>query len=83
MELKVTVNKNEIQEGSRLRGYADIVIDNKIVIHGITIIQGKEKLFVSMPSRKKENKFIDIVHPINNDTREEIETAILNEFMKL
>ncbi len=83
MEIKVTINKNiETKEGSRLRGFADIEIDNKLAIHGIKIIQGAEKLFVAMPSKKRDNKFYDIVHPINNEVREIIETAILNEYTK-
>lgn len=83
MEVKVTINKNfEIREGSRLRGYADVTIDNKFAIHGIKIIQGDEKLFIAMPCKKRDGKFYDIAHPINNEIREILEAAILNEFTK-
>ena len=82
MEFKVTIKKIEKQKESKLRGYADVLIDNKFVIHGIKIIQGKEKLFIAMPDKKVEDKFYDIVHPINNEVREALETAILNEFTK-
>ena len=82
MKVEVKSLKKEEKEGSKLKGYAEIVIDNNIAIHNIKIIQGKEKLFIAMPSIKKEDKYFDIVHPINNETREIIETAILNEFTR-
>jgi len=46
---------------------ASITIDNCLVVHDIKVVQGPEKLFISMPSRKtSEGEFKDIVHAINN-----------------
>lgn len=84
--LKVTnikVSKIEAKEESRLRGTVSIVIDNCLAVHDIKIIQGKNRMFVAMPSRKgSEGSFMDIIHPINQETRQQLESAILAEFNK-
>ena len=54
-----------ITEG-RLRAVVSVTINDEIAIHDIKVIQGQERLFVAMPSRREENGvFRDIVHPIS------------------
>ncbi|MGD9910724.1 MAG: SpoVG family protein, partial [Candidatus Izemoplasmatales bacterium] len=51
------------------------------VVHELRIIEGKNGLFVAMPSRKMPNgEFKDVAHPINTETRSEIEKAVLDAF---
>jgi stage V sporulation protein G len=51
------------------------------MINDIKVIQGRDGLFISMPSRRKKNgDFKDIAHPLNNDTRRMIEERILTEY---
>ena len=61
-----------------LRAIVSITIDNSLAIHDIRIIHGTDRLFAAMPSRKDENGiYRDIVHPIDNETRDEFERIIL------
>lgn len=70
-----------IPEG-RLRGVISITIDEQLAVHDIKIVQGDERLFVAMPSRKDDNGiFRDIVHPITPEARQLIESEILNAFL--
>lgn len=76
----IEIKKNENNE-SKLLGYAKIVIEECFAIHGIKIINGKEgRLFIAFPSRKVEEGFMDICHPINSETRQLIEDAVLKKF---
>jgi len=60
---------------------ASIVIDDAFVIHDLRVVNGDKGLFVAMPSRKLPNgDFRDICHPINTDTRTEIQQAVLSQF---
>ena len=69
------------KENSRLRGIASVLIDDAFAIHDIRIIEGDNGLFIAMPSRKTPNgEFKDIAHPINADTREKIQKAILEAY---
>ena len=69
-----------IPEG-RLRAVISITIDNELAVHDIKVVQGDERLFVAMPSRKDESGiFRDIVHPISPDARQVIEGQILEAY---
>ena len=70
-----------IPEG-RLRGVISITVDGVLAVHDIKIVQGDERLFVAMPSRKDDSGvFRDIVHPITPEARQQIEGEILNAFL--
>ena len=76
----VKVHKVDI-ENSRMRGIATVVIDDAIAIHDIRIIEGKENLFIAMPSRKTPaGEYKDIVHPINQEVRTMFEKTIFDAY---
>lgn len=65
----------------RLKAYATITFDDCFVVRDLKIIQGHAGLFVAMPSkRRKDGTFKDTAHPLNNETRELIETKVLAVF---
>lgn len=67
----------------RLRAVISITIDNQLAIHDIKVVQGDERLFVAMPSRRDENGvFRDIVHPISPDARQLVESQILDAYTR-
>jgi stage V sporulation protein G len=82
---QVEVTK-KTKEGSRIRGFAKVTIDDCFLINDIRIIEGDEKLFIAMPSRKKvesedgEIKYKDICHPLNAETRALFEEAIISKY---
>lgn len=79
---KVSVQKEE-KENSRVKGYAIIELDGVLKINGIRIIEGNSRMFAAMPNRKiSDDKYIDYVYPVNKELREEIESAILEEYNK-
>lgn len=74
--------RKTISEG-RLRAIVSITIDDAFAVHDIKIVQGDERIFVAMPSRKDENGvFRDIVHPISPAARKEIEEQILDAYSR-
>ncbi len=78
----VKVKKIE-KENSRMKGIAEILLDDMIAIHYIRIISGDNGLFVAMPSRKTPTgDYRDIVHPISQEARDIIEKAIVEEYNK-
>jgi len=77
------VRVRKIENQNRLRAVASVTIDDCFVIHEIRVIEGAKGIFVAMPSRKnKYGVFKDVAHPINTETRAEIEKVVLAEFNK-
>ncbi len=72
------------KEGSRVRGFAKVVIDDCLMIHNIRIIEKDNEMIIAMPSRKKnEDTHMDVVHPLNAETRKMFVDRILEEYRKL
>ncbi len=76
----VTVRKIE-KENSRMKGIASVLIDDCFAVHDIRIIEGDNGLFIAMPSRQvATGGYRDIAHPINAETRQMFEKAILKAY---
>lgn len=73
------------KEGSTIRGMASINF-NGLTVHNVTIHQGKENLFVSMPSYKTNQMeagkpvYKDICHPVTAKFRDKLNEAILQGY---
>ena len=64
-----------------MKAVVSVTFDNAIVVHDIKIIEGQDKLFIAMPSRKTpDGEYKDITHPINSQMREYLENAILTKY---
>ena len=63
--------------GGTLKAVASLTIDGCIAVHELKVIE-TDHLFLAMPSRKDESgNYHDIVHPINENARNLIESAVL------
>ena len=75
------VNIHNIFTEGKLKAVAFIVIDSFVEIHDIKVVQGIDRLFVAMPSRKTaDGGFTDIVHAIHNRARASIEGPVLDAY---
>ena len=64
-----------------LRGIVSVTIDDCLAIHDIKVVQGSERLFIAMPSRKDENGiYRDVIHPIYPEARKYFEDTILEAY---
>ena len=81
--MKITDVRMRLKDETKFKGVASITIDDCFVVHDIKVIDGKDGLFISMPSKKTaEGEHKDIAHPINTETREEIKNAVLSAYEK-
>jgi stage V sporulation protein G len=65
----------------KLRAYVTVTLDHCFVIRDLKVIHGTGGLFVAMPAkRRKDGTFKDVAHPLNAETRERFERAILAEY---
>ncbi len=78
----VRIRKIEM-DASKMRAIAAITIDGVFVVHDIKIIEGEKGMFIAMPSRKTaEGEYKDIAHPINTETRVEIQKIVLDKYQE-
>ena len=81
-EFSVTVTPYE-REGSNIRGLARIYFEDSFIVNNVNILQGKEKVFVAMPSYKTKQKdengkdiYQDICYPVTKEFREKLYSEI-------
>lgn len=73
----------KINSEGRMKAIVSVTFDDAFVVHDIKVIEGQDKLFIAMPSRKTpEGAFKDIAHPINVATREMIHDEILAKYQQ-
>lgn len=66
---------------NKVRAIASITIDDDFVVHDLRVVEGERGLFVAMPSRKlPSGNFRDVAHPINSETREMVQSLVLDEY---
>jgi len=84
---RVEITKVEIRpmrDEGNLKVFCSVVFDEVFIVRSVKIIEGKECLFVAMPSREVKNgEFRDTAHPIDNDFRLRMETAILAKYVEV
>lgn len=80
--MEIKVHKMYRLDGNRpLKAFADISLNDAVLIKGIKVILGKEGLFVSMPQEQgKDNKWYESVRCLKKDIREQISEIVLNAY---
>ena len=77
------------REGSNIKGLARIYLDDKFVINNVTLIQGKDNVFVAMPSYRTKQKdkdgrtvYKDICFPVTKEFREKLYGEMIEDCKK-
>jgi len=75
------VRIRKVNKEGKMKAIVSVTFANAFVIHDIKIIDGDNGPFIAMPSRKTlDGEFRDIAHPINTETREMIQSAIMEKY---
>ncbi len=79
--MNITEIRITLRDDDKLKAFASITLDNKIVIRGLKIIDGSSGMFIAMPSRqRKDGTYQDVAHPINRETREWLEGLVIGAY---
>ncbi len=71
----------KIDADAKMKAVVSVTFDNCFVVHDIKVIEGQDKMFIAMPSRKTpDNEFKDIAHPINIEMREKLQKSIIEKY---
>ena len=78
------VRVRKVAKEGKLKAVVSITMDEEFVVHDIKVIEGEKGLFIAMPSKKAvDGDYRDIAHPINSETREKIQSIILENYEKV
>lgn len=75
------VKFRHFNDEGRLKALVSVTFDDTFAVHDIKIIDGQNRLFLAMPSRRMpDGKYRDIVHPIGHQLRDELERTVLRAY---
>ena len=78
------VRVRKVAKEGKLKAVVSITMDDEFVVHDIKVIEGEKGHFIAMPSKKAvDGEYRDIAHPINSETREKIQSIILENYEKV
>lgn len=81
--MQITEVRISLRDEDRLKAFANVTFDEEFVVRGLKVIAGNNGFFVSMPSRQRpDGTYQDIAHPINNDMRTRLETAVIEAYQQ-
>lgn len=67
-----------LESNGPVKAFADILVNDELLIKGLRIIEGKKGLFVSMPKDQgKDKKWYDTVSLVSKETQQEISSIVL------
>lgn len=83
--MKITdVRVRRIRKEGKMKAIVSITIDEEFVVHDIKVIEGDKGLFIAMPSKRSaDGEYRDIAHPINAESRDRIQSIILDNYQKI
>lgn len=77
------VRVRKVAKEGKMKAIVSITLDDEFVVHDIKVIEGEKGLFIAMPSKKaSDGEYRDIAHPINSNTRDRIQSIILESYEK-
>lgn len=75
------VRVRKVEKEGKMKAVVSITIDNEFAVHDIKVIDGDKGLFIAMPSRRNaEGEFRDVAHPINSETRAQLQDLIMQKY---
>ena len=88
--MEIIAKTREFNDGKGLLAFADVTLGGMFVIKGLTIREGQNGMYVSMPSKKlakpytdkngNEKQYEDTFFPITGEARQALIEAVLNDF---
>jgi stage V sporulation protein G len=66
---------------SKTKAFIDLEMDETLVIKGLTLVEGKNGLFLTFPSTKgKKGKYYNSVYSIDKEWKESLQDACIKKY---
>lgn len=82
LDIKI-IKVHRLPEGGKIKAFVDLGINDALLIKGIRVVDGKEGLFVTMPSELGKNqRWYERVRCLNKDLKMQIRHKILAAYQE-
>jgi len=66
------------ENDGHLKAFADVIINGQVLIKGVRVADGRNGLYVSMPSTQgKDSKWYSIIKILDDELKQELQEVVL------
>lgn len=66
---------------SKVKAFAQIVLNNALRLGGLKLIKGENGMFVSYPAEQsKDGKYYNVYNPVTREIRNKIQDAVIDNY---
>lgn len=77
------IDIRKITGDGNLKAFADVKFSDAVIVKGFNVLKGKQGVFVTMPRKAtKDGRWFDILTPVSEEVKAEIETKVLEAYEK-
>jgi stage V sporulation protein G len=77
------VDIRKVAGDGNLKALVDVKFSDSVIVKGFNVLKGNRGVFVSMPRKaSKDGRWFDVLTPVNEEVKTEIETKVLEAYEK-
>lgn len=81
LKSKVKINCKPYSGNSRTKAFIDLTLDDTLVIKGLTLVEYRDTLFLSFPSKKGKNEeFYNTVYSLDKEWSKLLQDACIKKY---
>ena len=75
---------HKLTNGKSLKAFADINVNDALLVKGVRVMDGKKGIFVTMPREQstKDKKWYDTVRCLTKEVKDEISEKVLQAYQQ-
>lgn len=81
LKSNVKITCRPYNDNSKIKAFVDLDLDNTLIIKGLTLVEGKEELFLSFPSKKgKDGNYYNSVYSLDKEWTRLLQDACVKKY---
>lgn len=81
LKSNVKISCRPYNGNSKTKAFIDLELDNTLVIKGLTLVEGEDKLFLSFPSKKgKDGQYYNSVYSLDKEWLKLLQDACVKKY---
>ncbi|PIQ88433.1 MAG: septation protein spoVG [Candidatus Omnitrophica bacterium CG11_big_fil_rev_8_21_14_0_20_42_13] len=74
---------HKLEGDGKLKAFADVAIADLFLVKGLRVVEGKNGLFVSMPSEQGKNgQWYPTIFPLSDEVKSQLNEAVLEAYQE-
>lgn len=81
LKSKVKITCKPYNGNSKTKAFVDLALDDTLIIKGLTLVEWKDKLFLSFPSKKgKDGNYYNSVYSLDKEWTQLLQDACIKKY---